>query len=334
MARSTVPSHCRNERGIALITTLLALAIAVTAATAVAYRVHLEIRRTQNVLSADQAQLYARTAEPIAKALLGIDRKANQIDVVNEDEAWTHTNQTLTMEDGATARMVIGDLQGRFNLNSLASTDADRSHFAAELFRRLQEAEAPGAPPELGVKLADWTDPDQNVRFPGGAEDDVYTRMNPPYRPADQLMVDPSELRLLDGMSGDTGRRTWHGLCPYIAALPSADLPTNVNTAPVPVLLSLAPGLSPADAKKAIAGRPYNNVEDFLTRNTAFAAPGLKSGWLSVASEYFLVHTRVTMDRARVDLYSVLHRPSSGPISVIYRARTAPGCVDGRLAFN
>lgn len=310
----------RRERGVALITALLVVAVAAVAATGMIWRQHLAIRRTQNLLARDQAWLYARAAEAVAISLLDRDRRNTDIDTLQE--RWAGVLPPIQVGP-ATIQLKISDLQSRFNLNALAASGGS-AQAAAEQLRRLVANLHPSYHTGLEAALADWLDSNLRPRFPGGAENSVYTRLEPPYRAANQLMLVPSELRLVAGVDA----ATYQALRPFITALPEADTVLNVNTAPAAVLRSLADSLSAQDVEAAIAKRqeePWGSVEAFLQALPAAAAAEINPERLGVASHYFLAHARVTLERARLNLYSVLHRPlPPAPIQVVYRSLTRP----------
>lgn len=58
----------------------------------------------------------------------------------------------------------------------------------------------PGMTPELAAAIIDWRDADSNVTT-GGAEDDTYQRLNPPYHCKNAPFESLDELRLVYGMS-------------------------------------------------------------------------------------------------------------------------------------
>src|SRR5690606_28484584 len=55
-------------------------------------------------------------------------------------------------------------------------------------------------PPEILPAVLDWLDADGDTRFPNGAEDEYYTRLDEPYRAANGPFADVSELRLVRGI--------------------------------------------------------------------------------------------------------------------------------------
>src|SRR5690606_5946952 len=94
------------------------------------------------------------------------------------------------------------------------------------------------APEELAANLLDWIDED-DVRQGGGSEDDVYQRMDPPYRAANRPLLSLDELRLVEGFDGTLV----DALRPYVTVYPIAGSGgVNLNTAPAWVLAQLTRG--------------------------------------------------------------------------------------------
>ncbi|MGD8709391.1 MAG: type II secretion system minor pseudopilin GspK [Ectothiorhodospiraceae bacterium] len=325
-SRRTPRARNARQSGIALITALLVLAIAAIAAAQMLSSQHLDIRRSQNVLARDQAWVYALSAEEVAIDILAGDRQDNDID--GPGDIWAQQLPPI-MEDTAQITLEIEDLQGRYNLNNLATQQEGLREQEGDRFRRLLQTVYPQAAPDVEAAVADWVDADIEPRFPGGAEDDVYTRLDPPYRPANRLMESASELRLVQGMGPQTQgeQSAYEAIRPYVTALPATDLAINVNTASAAVLRSLADSIEPGDAKAAVEARGdkgWEDVQSFMNEQTAFADTDISPQTLTVSSAYFLAHATVTLDRARIDLFSVIHRPKDGPIKVLYRSQVRP----------
>ncbi|WJW75224.1 type II secretion system minor pseudopilin GspK [Thiohalobacter sp. IOR34] len=299
-----VPAAGLNrQRGVALLTAVLVVALATVAAVGMASRQQLDIRRSANLLQADQALAYALGVEDWARVVLRRDREENRVDHLGED--WARRLMPLAVEGGMLTGFVE-DQQGRFNLNNLL-VDGRPSEPDLAQFRRLLEQL--DLDPGLALALLDWMDADLEPRFPGGAEDDLYLLRTPPYRAANRHLVSPSELRLVAGFDAAVVSR----LAPYVTALP-ARTPINVNTAPALVLQSLHPALTPADAEQLVEGRGdegYASVDAFL-RQEVFAGRTLDAGRLAVSSQYFLLRAEVQLGTARRRLESLLQRDAKG----------------------
>jgi general secretion pathway protein K len=305
------PVDCR-QRGVALVTALLVVSLATVAAVAMATRLHVDVRRTGNLLHGEQAYAYALAAESWARVILRRDADDSKIDTLGED--WATALPPIAVEGGFVSGR-IEDLQGRFNVNNLVGADGKPSEPDLEYFKRLLgllEVET-----GLATALLDWIDADINATFPDGAEDDVYLLETPPYRTANRPLVSISELRLVKGFSAEVIAR----LEPYVTALPE---PTalNVNTATAPVLQALHAELGASDAEQMIEARGddgFTELEAFLALD-ALAGLQLDVG-VGVKSDWFSVLTDVRIGRGQARLESRLQR-SDKALTVGYRVRT------------
>jgi len=288
-----------KQKGIALITVLLIVALATFAAVAMTTRQQVDIRRTANVINGEQAYLYALGGESWVKRILLRDAKKSSIDSLNE--VWATRLPALPIPGGS-LQAQLEDLQSRFNLNNLVKED-QASPKDIVLFERLLGVL--DLSPELAQVVVDWIDSDQEIRYPNGAEDNAYLIKTPAYRTSNTLFSSPSEIRLLSGFD----KESYQKLLPYISTLPIRTQ-INVNTAPLPILMAFVKDLSETDARALIAARdekPFESVQDFLSHD-ALAGLQVEAQKLSVSSAFFLFTAQVEIDRARAQLSSVLHR--------------------------
>lgn len=305
MSRRT---HRRRQRGVALITVLLVVAVVSVIASAMIARQQVSIRSSANQLHARQAWHYALGGEALAKAILSRDAAESTLD--HPGEAWAQPLPAYPIEHGE-IRVRIEDLSGRFNVNSLNQGDGKE---AVRQFRRLLQ--------RLGIRntytsqLVDWLDMDQEPTGDRGAEDGAYQRLKTPYRTAGRALQDVSELRLLLGMTDEDYQR----LLPYVVALPE-NAPLNVNSLSAPVLASLGRGLAVAVAETALRERPeegFTDLASFLTQ-PALADIQLQGTELAVGSQFFRATSEVQLGERRQVLVSLLKRESDGSIRVLRR---------------
>ena len=298
------PLRPARERGVALITAVLVVAIAAIIASSMMSRQNFDTRRTGNIIHRDQAIAYAMGAEYWAGIELGKDAQQNKFDHLRE--TWAYDLPPLPI-DGGVIDGKLQDLQGRFNLNSVLDP------LQAERFFRL--CQAINVEPDFIPALQDWIDSDTEVRE-NGAEDETYTRMDPPYRAANRYLADTSELLLVKGVSV----QDYDTLTFYISALPG-DSAINVNTASPLLLQSLTHDVTLPDVERIIGLRtdaPYQNIDDFV-EDEAFAGREMSENHLGVSSQYFLLTADVMLGNARLTLQSVLSRTIDGKITVISR---------------
>jgi general secretion pathway protein K len=293
-----------RERGVALITAVLVVAIAAVIATSMMNRQNFDTRRTANIIHRDQAIAYALGAEYWAGVELNRDAQQNNFDHLGEN--WAYDLPPLPI-DGGYINGRLQDLQGRFNLNSVLDP------IQAERFARL--CQAINVDPDFIPALQDWIDDDTEVRE-NGAEDESYTRLAPPYRTANRFLVDSSELLLVQGVGVDD----YNILAFYVSALPVSGA-INVNTAAPQLIQSLTRDVTVPEAERIIGLRtanPYQDVDVFV-EDEAFAGREISEEHLTVSSQYFLLTADVVLGDATLTMQSVLYRTPQGQITVVQR---------------
>lgn len=284
----------KKQRGIALISVLLVMALAVTLVTWLVSRQWLDMRRTGNLVNGRQAHYYALAAEVYARQVLAADLRDNSVD--NQSEFWARPAQPLEIEQGALA-VQVSDLLGRFNVNNLIDQAGRLRSDELERFKRLLSAL--NLPQRYAAELQDWLDRDQRTSESGAEDVDYGGRIT-----AAGWISDVDELRQLKSMRAQDFER----LAPHLTALPG-ETRINVNTASVSVLQSLSPAMS-ASRAQGLAARQraggWETVGDFLDE-AGLSGDGVASN-LSVSSDYFQVAAEARYDRQRAQLTSILHR--------------------------
>jgi general secretion pathway protein K len=308
-----------RQRGVALITALLVVALATVAAVAMATRLHVDMRRTGNLLNGEQAYAYAVAAESWAYVILRRDQKESEYDSLGEN--WATALPPIAVEGGFVNGR-IEDLQGRFNINNLIvdggePTDAESAVNAEQLayFKRLLDVL--DLEPALAPALLDWLDADINTTFPDGAEDDIYLLADPPYRAANRFMVSISELRLVQGFTPEVIAV----LQPHISALPE-ETTININTATPMVLRALHKELDDSAVEQLITDRGEDGFADLDTflEHGALAGLDLEID-VDITSDWFNVLTATRVGRGQAQLESLVWRGGQQP-QVISRIRT------------
>ena len=302
----------KNQRGIALLTVLLATALVAILAVGMTFAQHIDIRRTSNLIDGDKAMILALGLEEWAAQIMKRDSEEGSSDNLGED--WAMGLMPITAGDGIISGSIV-DLQGKINLNNL---DGDDANIAEEtrlellnLFESCEVEDSNG----LVQALADWLDKDGEVREEG-SEDNDYLLNDPPYLPANRLMVSPTELLLVRGMVPEK----YACIEPSIATLP-VTTSININTAGARVVASLSENITIAAAEEIVRDRPgsgYETVTDFLS-HTSMAGSGVDSDGLTLASNYFLLQGRANYGEAEIRLYSIFFR-KSGSLDLVARS--------------
>ena len=109
-----------SQRGTAIIIALFVMAIAVAASVAMMTRLHVDIRRTESLLNAEQAAQYAQGSVAWAIDRLNLDWQQKKPDQVVDK---TPVKSSEDNVNGFKITGVIYDAQSFFNLNNLAVAD-------------------------------------------------------------------------------------------------------------------------------------------------------------------------------------------------------------------
>lgn len=293
-----------SERGAALLTVLLLVAvIAVLAGTALE-RMRLATRLGGNAVALDQARAFSYAAETLAVVKVS-DLLAKSRDRVTLQGGWSGRPIPLPIP-GGTATATVTDGGNCFNLNSLvtetgpgvyATFTPARSQFARLI--RLVDPQA-RAPDAIAAAAADWIDTDTDP-LDGGAEDAAYNG----YRTANTLMTDPSELRAVAGVT----RVDYDKLRPWLCALPRAEAAKlNVNTLlpeQGPLLAMLLPGTLTAEgARQVLLRRPpqgFASTGAFWSQVAAAGGAGEAAGQTDVKTQWFNLRVNVAIGGTRLE---------------------------------
>lgn len=258
-----------SERGAALLTVLMLVAVIGVIAAASLERLKLQTHLSGNMAAIDQARHYAYAGEAIARTRISDLSSADRTTTLAGD--WLDQPKAFPIDKGiATAK--VSDGGNCFNLNSLVTQSSEGQRTIRPVAVRQFEALMtllgiqPRTAGGVAQAAADWIDSDA-VPQPGGAEDETYARAPVPYRAANALMADVSELKAVAGVDPALYDR----IRPWVCALPVAELsPLNVNTLrhdQAPLVAMLLPDkLSLSFAQRMIDERTatgYSAVENF-----------------------------------------------------------------------
>lgn len=266
-SRMTPSSH---ERGAALLTVLLLVAvIAVLAATALE-KLRLSTRLASNMIAIEQARGYAMAAETLATTRIDSLLAGNPARVTLAG-GWSGRPFQLPVPGGLASATVV-DGGNCFNLNGLVVSGGPGVYVARPAaitqFARLMLLV--GIPRQASATIAaataDWIDSDSTT-LPNGAEDESYGNRQTGYRTANGLISDISELRAI----AEVTPQIYATIRPWLCAQPRAEPSRiNVNTLlpeQAPLFAMLLPDTLTVDqARTLLLARPpqgYTSTEEF-----------------------------------------------------------------------
>jgi general secretion pathway protein K len=297
------------QRGVAVVMAMSVVALAAIATTAMMTTQSTWSRASELEVNHAQAQVLIQAGVDWARAVLSDDRRMNNVDHLKEP--WALRLPPMPVDNGELAGY-IEDQQGAFNLNNLITGDKI-SVLQLERFRRLLSIL--GLPTTLASSLADWLDADSDPQPNGGAEDEYYLALQPPYLAANRPLTDVEELALVRGFNDQVRAR----LSPFVSALP-ANTAINVNTASPEVLSAVIVGLDLDAARALVAQRErayFRDSGDFLSRlprGIEIAGSDFK-----VSSNYFMGRVRVTIGGAEARGTALLARSDIGWPTIVWR---------------
>jgi general secretion pathway protein K len=325
------PHRVRHDRGAALLTAMLTVALVATFATAALWQqwrsIEVETAERARIQSSwiltgalDWARLLLRE-DHIGAGLTGPDHLGEPWAVPLQEarlSSFLAADRNNTAETGpevmdAFLSGQIVDMQSRLNVNTLVQQDAKQemivSPEALLSFERLFELL--GLPNEQLEALA------ENLRVAAGASGTNRTGGMAPLAPK------TVEQLVWLGMSPQTVAV----LRPYVAVLPSPSTKVNLNTASAEVIYAVVPELSMAEAQQLVSARErshFRRISDasqLLSGGAARMPDGQVA--VSVASMFFEIRARLRLDQLVVEERSLVQRDGLD-VKVLQRERGVP----------
>ena len=309
MKLTLMPTPLRRQRGVAVITALLLTTLAITIVASLFWAQQVQVRSMENQRLHLQTKWILRGALDWAGLVLRQDGRDNPYTSLNQvwatPLAETRLDQYIERErvEGevfdATLSGSIIDATSRYNLSNLAKQRRSDPVQVAVFQRLLTNLKLdPALAAKTATAIASAQLAPLNADLPKDGE----------VRPA-QSSAAPVRLIQLDDLLAIPGYtvEAVDKLRDFVIVLPELT-PVNVNTAPAEVLAAVIENFSLAEANSLVARRksaPWRDVGQFGTELNGKTA--VKDA-VSVVSNYFLVHSRVRLDRAALDAEALINR--------------------------
>ena len=297
-----------SQRGIALLTILVMVALATILAATIAKRQTNTAENTGYLMRQDQSLLYAKSAEAFFSELL-IQDSDNGSSIDHLQENWAKPMPAFPVEDGFVSGRLL-DESGKFNLNNLLKADGSVDDSARRWFEKLLQRV--GLPAELSQAVIDWQDANDETTGAMGAESNYYQGLDPSYLASNTRFHQVEELKLVRGFEG----KNYDLIAPYVTALPEATK-INMNTAAPLLLASIDPKLDVKTLEQELKAKQaeltyFNSVEDLWKLN-AFSGiePQNKTdaaAWLDSKSNYFTAQIEVVLSERKRQFSSAMMR--------------------------
>jgi general secretion pathway protein K len=307
----------KNKRGVALIITILMMAIIVVLTlqfnSSMRHELYGAVSSRDNILLG----YIAKSGYNLAITLLKEDDPAS--DSYQDDWALLEEGSALSegLFDGGRFQVKISDLSGRIQINSLVKQDGTYDEDQKGILLRLltsepfelEEEEAE----DIVDNIKDWIDPDDEpTRF--GAESAYYQSLDIPYECANRPLRSINELLYIRGITRNLllGIREAPGLNEFITVFGDPGGKININTADRRILLAISEEMDLDMVDEIIAYRD-NKDNDLANPNWYKVALGtdeeiIKPALISIRSSYFEIHATGIRDRAVKELKAVVKR--------------------------
>ena len=248
----------KDERGFALVITLLITALLVALSVEFVDEVFVDTSARQNFTDGQQASIMAGSG--IDFAIKGLQMSLAGRTYNSLGDIWA---QPFKKEDEqGTLLVTIEDESGKLNLNQIFGPNGQvlfpkYRDIAVRLFKKL------GLSPDLLDALADWVDDRAVSPHPAGAKSPYYNTLKPPYDVKSSKLDTVEELALVKGFDA----RTVQMLRPYVTIYSDAPGLININTAPKEVIAALDDAMTDSLTKQVLDYRkttPFQDKSDLV----------------------------------------------------------------------
>ena len=304
-----------RQRGVAVVTALLLTTLAVTIVASLFWQQQVQVRTMENQRLQLQTRWILRGALDYARLILQSDGNFNN-QYTSLDHVWntplaeTRLDQYIERErmEGETFDATLSgriiDASSRYNLSNLAdkgTATVDEVKVFGNLLERLQLDRA------LARRVAEVVARSQPKGPQGQGGPPAPT-------PAASAQGKPIGLATVDDLLSVEGftPQAVERLREFVIVLPGSTR-LNVNTASAEVLASLL-GVSVGEGSALVAGRKtaaFRTKNEFDSRVQGKVP--VSSNW-DVRSEYFLVESRVKLDRAMLNSQALIYRKLNNPV--------------------
>ncbi|MFS2020567.1 type II secretion system minor pseudopilin GspK [Massilia sp. CT11-108] len=303
-----------RERGVAVITALLLTTLAISIVASLFWQQQVQVRSMENQRLHLQTKWILRGALDWSTLVLfqdGIDHR----DYTSLDQVWATPLAETRLDQYVERQRVEGetfdaslsgnitDACSRYNLRNLGMSRGLPDPQQLEIFKRLLNNLQ--LDQGLALRIANFV----AAGLPATMEEgnDPTRQQVAPVVGAPLKVLQVEDLLSVRGVTPAIVER----LRPFVTVLPEKT-PVNVNTAPAEVLAAVVPDMSVSEANTLIVRRKqaaWRGLNYFETEIGDNRKPAQDSA--SVKSDWFLVDSRIRLDRAALDAQALIHRSSN-----------------------
>ena len=276
-----------NNTGAALIITLLLMTLITGLAVEFVYEVYIGTSSLSNWRDAQKASLIAKSGQSITSNYI---KGINELSYTYYDELLLPVELDFGPDTSLTLK--LEDENAKFNINSIIYPRGVENEDTLASLKRLLEYL--NINPELALSIADWIDPDTIPRI-GDSESNAKN----------STLWDINEIKFINGIDDEI----FNKVSPFITVHGNRqNPPININTAMLPVLISLDEDITEVLAEKIIN---YRESSPFESRNDIIGVIGLAiegkiTQMITFKSSYFRVTARAEVNGTTRVIESVM----------------------------
>lgn len=342
----------RDQSGMALVLTLLAVSFLVAVTVQLGSSVNLQMHSAANQGKIVQLDTMLLSGLNLARAALLADQQENDYDSSFDD--WGEFEQdTLAAIFGEGALEIkVTDLSGLLQVNALVLTDDEEKRWEKrqklekigkskgsrnnqekrqqDLWKRFLKLDNFVLEDEdtiegLVESLVDWLDTDDE-EHDNGAEQGYYSSRNPAYTPANGPVLFLEELLLVKGWNKKIfyGEKEHSGIIDYLTTA-SQDGMININTAPVQVLEALHADMTEETVTYLVDFRNEKENRDLLSQPDWYRQAGdfpgdiiFEKDLITTSSSNFLVTITARIGGLERIGNGVVHRSENSEQTLLY----------------
>ncbi len=294
--------NIRNNKGVALVITLLVLTLLIVLILEFSQGMRVEARAAANFRDDIKAYYLARSGITFAIAVLEDDYKTNpNYDAL--DESWAQKLPPIPLGDGFVS-VEITDESGKINVNKISAGSNMRT-FMINLLKQFELEEY------AANAIVDWRDYNDGEREtqPEGAESHYYESLEDPYEAKNKDFDSLQELRLVKWLDNEVYNKVQKFLTVH------SEDKININTAGKEVIKSLSDNITGEDADEIIAFRGESPFQDLTTlKNYIFSyivdptEQQKISSAVTFSSNYFSIISRGEVNQSQKIVRAVVKR--------------------------
>jgi len=245
----------KNEKGFALVLTLVITALMVAVTTELIHQVYVDTALSRSFRDGQQASLLAESGVTGGLKYLQVTLSSSQ--------TYSLPGAPLKQDDETgSIEITWTEESGKINLNDLVYQNGAKNTDVEKMLKRLGK--------QLNIRdtvwnaLVDWLDADDLPTSSGGAETSYYKTLKQPYSARNGKLATVTELSLVRGFTSDVVAK----LQPFVTVYSlqaGGRAKININTAPKEVIMALDDQISDSMAERVLEERrlhPFKSVSE------------------------------------------------------------------------